>query len=56
MTRQVKEFLEKCMPTDNKWAYYVPYSLWNDNLDVIKDLQCKGFNLSISQVDSWEHI
>ena len=56
MTRLEIEFLEKCMPTDNRWAYYVPYSLWNDNLEVIKELQCKGYNLSISQVDSLENI
>lgn len=56
MTRTEIEFLEKCMPTDNRWAYYVPYSLWNDNLSLIKELQCKGFKLSISQVDSLDNI
>ena len=56
MTRTEIEFLDKCMPTDNRHAYYVPYSLWNDNLSTIKELQCKGYNLSISQVDSWENI
>jgi len=55
MTRTEIEFLEQCIPTDNRWAYYVPYSLWNDNLEVIKELQCKGYNLSF-KVDSLENI
>ena len=57
MTRLEIEFLEQCMPTDNRWAYYVPYSLWNDNLSgTIKELKCKGYYLSFSQVDSLENI
>ena len=56
MTKIDIEFLEKCMPTENRKVFFVPYSLWGSHLETIKQLQNKGYSLSVSQVDSLDNI
>ncbi len=54
MTKE--KFISQCMKDAGSNTYYVSNKVWFENIELIKELKSKGYDLSISQVDSLENI
>lgn len=54
MNRLQIAFLDKCTITTNRLTFHVPYGIFDESLEIRKELEAMGYNFRESQANSKE--